>query len=97
MGLAPALFVAPALLIALVLPGLKIRVCKSASVRRADKENTPDHETVSVDRSYVYAVDNRFTKDPDFQSGYGRGKFERGKGQGGGGKIRGRGKPRPHG
>ena len=64
-----ALLIAPALLIALVLPGLKIRVCRSASVRRADKENTPDHETVSVDSSYVYAVDNRFTKDPDFQSG----------------------------
>ena len=44
-------------------PGLEIRVCKSANVRRADKD------TVPVGLSYVYAGDNRFLKDPDFQSG----------------------------
>ena len=49
--------------IAYVAPGLKIQVCKSASVRRADKDNVP------VGHSYVYAVDNRSIKDPDFQSG----------------------------
>ena len=45
-------------------PGLEIRVCKSANVRRADKDMVP------VGLSYVYAVDNRFIKDPDFQSGF---------------------------
>ena len=44
-------------------PGLEIRVCKSANVRRADKD------TVPVGLSYVYAVDNRTIEDPDFQSG----------------------------
>jgi len=44
-------------------PGLEIRVCNSANVRRADKD------TVPVGFSYVYAVDNRSTKDLDFQSG----------------------------
>jgi len=44
-------------------PGLEIRVCKSANVRRADKDKVP------VGFSYVYAGDNRFLKDPDFQSG----------------------------
>ena len=47
-------------------PGLEIRVCKSANVRRADKDMVP------VGLSYVYAVDNRFIKDPDFQSEIGR-------------------------
>ena len=42
---------------------MEIRVYKRASVRRADKDAVP------VVLSYVYAVDNRFTKDPDFQSG----------------------------
>ena len=42
---------------------IEIRVSKSASVRRADKEQDDGSY------SYVYEVDNRFTKDPDFQSG----------------------------
>ena len=41
-------------------PGLEIRVYESATVRRADKEQDYDS------RSYAYAVDNRFAKDPDF-------------------------------
>ncbi len=45
------------------IPGLEIRVFRSASVRRADKDNAP------IRRSYVYAVDNRFPKGSDFQSG----------------------------
>ena len=47
----------------MVEPGLEIRVCKSESVRRADKEKAVDGY------SYVYAVDYRFIEDPDFQSG----------------------------
>ena len=42
-------------------PGLEIRVFRSASVRRADKEGTCG--------SSVYVGDNRFIKDTGFQSG----------------------------
>ena len=42
-------------------PGLEIRVFRSASVRRADKEGTCG--------SSVYAGDDRFIKDTGFQSG----------------------------
>jgi hypothetical protein len=50
-------------------PGLEIRVCDSKNVRRTDEENTPDKEQDRGSISYVYAVDNRSTKDLDFQSG----------------------------
>ena len=36
----------------------------------ADKVHSPEKEIVCDDGSSVYAVDNRFIKDPDFQSGY---------------------------
>ena len=36
----------------------------------ADKEHSPEKKIVCDDGSSIYAVDNRFIKDPDFQSEY---------------------------